>query len=197
MISCVYSFTSPSGGVYVGSTRNLRKRLSRHMEALRANRHHSIALQRAFNKYKSLKFEILLICDRKFLILNEQHFINILKPRYNMNPVAGSSAGVKRSPEYKKNASAKTALVWQRPGYRENHSTAMRLKFQDENFKREHSEKIKTAWRNKRKRARILSAQRQAAKAPWSEERKKRHSTIAKALWNNPSFRAKMAEARR
>lgn len=55
-----------SEAVYIGSSINLEKRESVHFSLLRANKHHAVKLQRAFNKYgeKNFKFEIIELIGR-------------------------------------------------------------------------------------------------------------------------------------
>ncbi len=96
----IYSITSPSGRRYIGSAASFRRRWSTHLCSLRAGKHHSPQLQRAFNKYGegALKFEKLALCPITDLIVTEQEFIDRLKPEYNVCPVAGSTQGLKLGP---------------------------------------------------------------------------------------------------
>lgn len=45
--------------------------------------------------YSKFRLEILEYCDRSDLIKREQHYIDILKPKYNILKLAGSSLGYK------------------------------------------------------------------------------------------------------
>ncbi len=69
---------------YIGGAVNLQHRYHKHLSELRRNHHHSIHLQRAFNKYteKEFKFEILELVDIDNLIEKEQYYLDLLKP-YN------------------------------------------------------------------------------------------------------------------
>ena len=92
--------------IYIGSAINLPKRLQQHYNDLCKNRHHNIHLQRAFNKYKILSFEILeIIIDKKELIKKEQYYIDTLKPTLNIAPMAGSQLGFKHSKKTKERLS--------------------------------------------------------------------------------------------
>ena len=67
-----------NGKVYVGSAVNLQHRRREHRSDLRNGTHHSIKLQRAYNKYgeSSFAFEILeYVEDRNQLIEREQYYI--------------------------------------------------------------------------------------------------------------------------
>lgn len=97
---------SITGKFYIGSACDLRKRWQMHHSLLTRNSHHSIALQRAWNKYGEgvFAFEILeLVLVPEMLTVREQHYFDMFKPfgnkGYNILPIAGSSLGHKASPE--------------------------------------------------------------------------------------------------
>ena len=92
---------------YIGSALNIRKRWNRHKSDLCLQKHHSLYLQRAYNKYGSVNFTftILLICDKKDLLFYEQRAIDRYKPEYNQCPVAGNCTGHKTSEEAKRKLS--------------------------------------------------------------------------------------------
>lgn len=73
---------------YLGSSNNLHQRWFEHRGYLRNNRHHSILLQRAWNKYgeTSFVFEILEWVLPMFLLEREQYWLDKLKP---MDPRKG------------------------------------------------------------------------------------------------------------
>lgn len=103
MQSGVYSITSPSGNLYIGSATDFARRFSGHKGALRRGNHHSKALQAAANKYgiENLKFAKVLICEKKDLLMYEQIAIDALGPAYNACPVAGSRLGATLTDEHK------------------------------------------------------------------------------------------------
>ncbi len=81
--------------MYVGSSFNLKNRWKLHKKQLNKGVHHSVVLQRAWNKYGEDCFEFSEIefVDRKDLIDREQHYLDLLKPEYNICKIAGSTAG--------------------------------------------------------------------------------------------------------
>lgn len=92
------------GKKYIGSSINLDKRRRCHFSNLKNNIHKNSKLQRSYNKngLDSFIFYILEIVDiRENLIEKEQFYIDNLKPEYNINIIANSSLGVKRSEETK------------------------------------------------------------------------------------------------
>lgn len=95
--------------IYVGSAVNLRSRNRDHYFSLNLNKHHSILLQRSWNKHgeSNFKFEILeLVPDKSNLIQREQYFIDTLNPFYNICKVAGSQLGFKHSEKTKQKQSS-------------------------------------------------------------------------------------------
>ena len=95
-ISGIYSITNIlNRHRYIGSTNNFKRRLTRHRSELRKNHHHSQYLQRAFNKYGEVHFqvEILEKCEpiHDTLLMIEQKYLD-LKPEYNISEVADRPA---------------------------------------------------------------------------------------------------------
>lgn len=87
--------------LYIGSAVNLKKRKREHFSLLKNNKHHSIYLQRAYNKYgkDNFIFELLECCEKTVLIIREQHYIDLINPNYNISKIAGSCIGIIRSKE--------------------------------------------------------------------------------------------------
>ena len=81
--------------LYIGSSIQIEKRFLRHKKDLRNNKHHSIILQRAWNKYKeeNFKFEIIEECLEENLRAKEGYYLLNLKPVYNICKEAYSTAG--------------------------------------------------------------------------------------------------------
>lgn len=103
--SGIYKIQSKSAPerVYVGSAINLDHRWAVHLFQLRRNVHHSVKLQRHFNKYgeDDLVFITIEPCLPEFLVIREQYYIDLLSPFFNNAKIAGSSLGIKRSEETK------------------------------------------------------------------------------------------------
>lgn len=92
-----------NNNLYVGSAVDLVKRLRCHLNDLLANRHDNIHLQRAYNKYQSIDFDVIELVDEICLLTDrEQYFIDSIQPRYNIAPKAGSMLGFRHSDESKK-----------------------------------------------------------------------------------------------
>jgi len=96
-----------SGRRYVGSSVNIRRRIRQHIARLSAGNHHSVALQRAWDKYGHDQFQmkILGLCGPDHLIACEQNHMD-QGSEYNTSKVAGRTEGVKASPETRAKLSA-------------------------------------------------------------------------------------------
>jgi group I intron endonuclease len=82
--------------IYVGSAEDFLRRIYEHTYLLKKNKHHSTYLQNAWNKHGENSFIfglIEVVEDLTQLIPREQHYIDTLKPEYNMCPTAGSRLG--------------------------------------------------------------------------------------------------------
>lgn len=95
-------FNTQNGKRYVGQSQNMRKRWAAHQWHLRNNQHHSLPLQRAWQKYGegAFRFRIILTCAISTLNFYEQQLFDKVKPEYNLCPIAESSRGAKRPPEF-------------------------------------------------------------------------------------------------
>lgn len=98
---------------YVGSSKNISGRWSDHKKALRKCSHHSILLQRAWDKYgeDSFQLEILeKVVELKGLVKREQHYKDLYKSYdrkygYDICPVAGNTLGTILTEEHKQKLS--------------------------------------------------------------------------------------------
>lgn len=102
--SCIYRIINKENGhSYIGSAVNFAHRRHRHFNHLKQSKHHSIYLQRAWDKYGQDAFEITIMeeCPKDQLISREQHFIDLYKPEYNMCPKAGSKLGCKLTEDHR------------------------------------------------------------------------------------------------
>lgn len=90
-----------NGHSYVGQASHFTTRFQHHRWHLQRGTHHSQPLQRAWRKYDpcAFVFDVLeRVTDSNLLIEREQHWIDALRPEYNVAPVAGSSLGLRRAP---------------------------------------------------------------------------------------------------
>lgn len=102
-----------NGKVYIGSSVNIRARWAQHRSDLRKARHHSAALQRAWDKYGSAKFEFSVIelvedidtiFDRETFYVRKANSANG-RDGYNTLVIGGSALGFKHTDESRRKMS--------------------------------------------------------------------------------------------
>jgi group I intron endonuclease len=107
--SGIYQILNKANGkAYVGSAAKFGKRWREHRSLLNNNKHHSVKLQRAWNKYGAESFEFIvaeIVLDESLMLATEQKWIDktdAVAKGYNLCPVAGSSKGRKYADEVRK-----------------------------------------------------------------------------------------------
>ncbi len=81
----VYTITNIlNNRIYVGCSKNVRKRLNWHRCLLKSNKHSNDRLQKSFNKYgeKSFKFELLTECTEELIFSEEHYWANLLNTHH-------------------------------------------------------------------------------------------------------------------
>lgn len=90
MKSGIYKITNIiNNKCYIGSSWDVENRLRTHKSKLKKGKN-TIKLQNAFNKYgkENFIFEFLEIVPIEGLKDKEQYYLNVLKPEYNIDPIA-------------------------------------------------------------------------------------------------------------
>jgi group I intron endonuclease len=145
---------------YVGSTVSLKERWKLHINNLRKGTHHSLLLQRAFDKYglDAFEFNVLeCVLDSRHNLQIEQKYLDT-KPEYNRALKAGAPRlGAKSTPEH---CARMSAALKGRAGVNNG------KKFSDE-----HKEKISKALTGYRR-------------GPMSDELKQKRSEALLAYWS-------------
>jgi len=85
--------------IYVGSAVDISARWKRHLYELRKGKHHNSKLQNHVKKYglDDLYLFDIYYYPKEDLISEEQRFLDIFEPVFNINPKAGSRAGSKQT----------------------------------------------------------------------------------------------------
>lgn len=123
MITGIYQITNlRNGKSYVGSAVRFNSRWRLHKTQLAQGKHHSVVMQRAWDKYGEAAFEFkrLLVCAKEDLLWFEQRAIDVLKPAYNICKVAGSVLGYRHTEEFKTAAAQRATGNTHRRGRKES-----------------------------------------------------------------------------
>lgn len=176
--------------VYIGSTTRFSKRWRAHYVDLVRGTHHSKYLQRVWNKYGShnLKYEILLLCEPKDLLFYEQLMLDLYKPVYNSQIVAGSNLGIKQSKETIEKRIAKTRLIPRTPEWCANISKGNKGK----KLSPEHIQKLKDRKVSDETRKKLSESHKGQVLSPLAKERA-RMANIGRQI--SEETRLKMSES--
>jgi len=99
---------SKTGASYVGSSINLGRRLKEYYKYdLLANKRPSSLIHRALLKYgySNFRLEILEYCNKQDTFTREQYYLDLLKPKYNIQKLAGKYPDYKHPDEVKQTMS--------------------------------------------------------------------------------------------
>lgn len=93
-----------NGKFYIGSSTRLNIRNMEHFRLLKSGKHGNAYLQHSYNKYgkENFIYEVLEYCHDTKCIEREQYYINLLIPKYNICPLAGTCKGRILSNTHKK-----------------------------------------------------------------------------------------------
>jgi group I intron endonuclease len=130
VITGIYQITNlRNGKSYVGSAVRFNSRWRLHKTQLSQGKHHSVVMQRAWDKYGETAFEFkrLLVCAKEDLLWFEQRAIDVLKPAYNICKVAGSVLGYRHTEEAKKEAAERATGNTHRRGRKEPAEVCARI----------------------------------------------------------------------
>jgi group I intron endonuclease len=131
----VYQITcNGNGRIYVGSSaRSLSNRWAEHAKAASKGKHKNRVFQRSWNKYgaESFSFQVIELCAPEDCIACEQRWIDSLgayHPKNGMNlaPKAGSTLGLKFTPQSRAIKSAQAKEQFMNPESRAAHSSVIK-----------------------------------------------------------------------
>ena len=164
MRSGIYQIENQVNGKrYIGSTVNLLRRQQQHFRRLRGGRHSNPQLQSGFNQYGEPMFAFSILENAKVeaLIEREQHYLDTLKPEYNILLVAGSPLGHSCSPETRRKISEARKGMRFSEEHRRKISEALTGK-PHPNQSHRHSEETKRKMSEAQKRRPPISAETRA-----------------------------------
>jgi group I intron endonuclease len=178
---------------YLGSSIDLDKRWARHKSDLDNKRHHSVKLQRAYNKYGNDNFivEILEETNEELLREKEQFYLDTLQPYktgYNVGMTACGGDNLTNNPTKQEIIDKiRTGIKYRFA----NESPEDKIK-RCENITGSKNPNFGKRWSQKQRD--VMSDRRKGQKA--SEETKTKISKNSKELWASQEYRDKMSESR-
>ncbi len=107
IVSGIYVIRNKTNGkIYIGSSKNIRRRMHEHRSELRRGIHDNDHLQKAWRKYgeDAFEFEVLEQCEVAMLIEREQYWLDVTDTSITYNIakfVAATTLGYKHTPETK------------------------------------------------------------------------------------------------
>lgn len=187
---------------YVGSTFNVEGRWEKHLKELRVGDHHSIKLQRAWNKYGESNFKLeTLTCRKKEVRQFQEAFymqkFNSIEDGYNIVSLGLEDGSFRVSEETKKQISLKLAGRPKPPRteeYRLKQSISHKGKVQSEECKKRKSLKMIGKPRPKEVGLKVSKA---LLGHSTSEATRKKISEAGKGRKHSLEARAKMSEFQR
>jgi len=193
--SCIYQIRNlVNGKIYVGSATVVEKRLAAHKRMLVRGKHHSVKLQRSWDKHGESVFDFRVVegvADEQMLLQREQVWLDITNAAidgYNISKTAGSLLGFKHSQETKKRMSDAKKGVKKSPEHVAKYAEAMRgRKMTDEQKQKMRDAKIgKKRMPHSAETKAKMSASKKGIKP--SELSRAKMSASAKARKRNPKY---------
>lgn len=121
-VSGVYALRHmKTGRCYVGSSINCRTRIQRHLLELRNGTHFSTKLNRAWQKYGQVAFDMIILEEvplRPDIIIREQYWIDFLTSctdGFNLRPKADANWGMQWTPDQNTRRSVSNKIAWSNP----------------------------------------------------------------------------------
>jgi group I intron endonuclease len=162
-----------NGKRYIGST-SKKTRWQEHRRLLRRSKHHSPMLQSAWNRYGegAFTFRLLEECSLSDLIIREQHYLDTLKPEYNVSKTAGSPRGVKKSQEALAKLKLSMARFKASPAYVASNALraeSLRLHWREPGSRDEYKKRLRERFDAQEGRGQLQAA-RAAHRPDWTDE---------------------------
>ena len=181
----VYAITNMRNGkTYIGSAaRSIGLRWAEHRRSLRRGKHHNRHLQFAWKAdgEEMFEFAVLVICLPAECVVYEQRFIDLMETAndqhgYNLAPKAGSSLGVKHTPETRAKGSAVRIGKKQTMEARLNNAAAQRKRWerQSPEDRAKHGAPRRGTHLTETTREKIAASKRGKKRGPLSAEWRKR-----------------------
>lgn len=113
---------------YIGSTSNLKKRISQHFSNLNKKKHSNIHLQSSYDIYGKDSFEVIILvnCPIEYQFKLEQWFIDNIKPEYNLSKFAIFTQQLPETKDTRLNKRKGQLKRWEDKAQRQNVSSYLK-----------------------------------------------------------------------
>ena len=202
----IYRISTPANGKsYIGSSVNIAQRVGQHFSNLRKGTHHNAHLRAAFAKYgeAAMHVEVLEQCPKEDLLVREQHYLDTLRPEYNLSPTAANTLGYRHTPEARAKMTAANKGNQRNLGKKHSEETKALIAAKALGRKQSEQQRARQSAMmrgNSNTLGMPLSESHKrkvgaASLASWEANPARRHvvSTTTKALWANPEWKAAQA----
>ena len=185
---------SINGKRYIGSANNFDGRFRAHRSLLRKGKHHSVHLQRSYDKHgkDAFRFMPLLRCEPEECVALEQLLMDGMKPEFNMSPTAGSQLGLRFSEESRERISKRLMGNQFTLGFQHSEKTRRRMSERKKGNSITLGRKLSPEHR--KKISRHLMGNQHTRGHKYSEERKEKMSNALRELWKDPEYRKRQTE---
>lgn len=208
--------------VYIGQSKNIKKRFKHHLYQLKSGRHGNVHLKRCYNKYgkDNLSFKIIETCEVSNLNEREIFYINFYdstnaKKGFNIlkDPVYSKALLSHFSiPKVKKNHSMMMRNRWKNPDIRNKYLISMEYR-KDLEYRKMMSEKTKSVWSDPEYKKKVVKKVKESKakklaelmsdpdyQKKMEEKKKKQHERkmeMQRIRFSNPEYAEMMRQKRR
>lgn len=192
MNSGIYKITNKKNGkFYIGSSKNIEKRWLKHLGDLKASMHHSIKLQRSYDKHGESNFTIDILEHVKAdkLLVREQYYLDLLQPYdngYNIGKMASGGDNLTSHPNKKNIIANITRAVRKR--YKQM-TLEDRKKYSDK-MKGENNPNYGNKWNEAQRQK--MSERRMGQRS--SKATREKISKIVKKRWESEEYKDKQSK---
>lgn len=183
---------------YIGSAEDIASRWTQHLWGLRHGRHHSIKLQRAWDRDGQEAFEMVVLQEVADGLLApvEQRWLDELG-HYNILPTAYSTKGAKKSPETIRRHRDAALKSGTDPAVRERRSAAQKARFADPEKRQRHKDGLRKFYGSdaSKEKNRKVSEARKGPRQPLTAEWRAKIAVSTRAALADPAVRKKMSES--
>lgn len=87
--------------IYIGSSKDTRKRMTTHLRNLKLGKHYNKYIQKSYDEYgvDCFSFEVICVCEQHELLDKEQYYLDFHKPEFNISLTSNCPMGGRKHTE--------------------------------------------------------------------------------------------------